>query len=174
MDIAGRVNHPRLIYRTFAFKRRHRVQNKGPLSLGAETTYMPVDITDQKAVHCLIETIQKTQGRLSGILHCAGVTCDKLIVEKSHEEFSRVLDRKVSGLLHLDEACRDLDLDPDLLILFSSVAGALGNLGQADYAQPMALWTDLPLIEMLLFPASNAREKPFDQLASLAGRRDEG
>ncbi|MDJ1631564.1 KR domain-containing protein [Bacillus velezensis] len=43
---------------------------------------------------------------------------------------------KVSGLVHLDEAAKDIELD--FLILFSSGAGSAGSAGQADYAMANA------------------------------------
>ena len=39
---------------------------------------------------------------------------------------------KVTGTVNLDQASADLDLD--FFVLFSSLAGAMGNVGQADYA----------------------------------------
>ncbi|MBN4053213.1 SDR family NAD(P)-dependent oxidoreductase, partial [bacterium AH-315-L15] len=43
-----------------------------------------------------------------------------------------VLAPKVTGLVNLDQASKELSLD--FFILFSSGAGAMGNIGQADYA----------------------------------------
>ncbi|GGR19850.1 hypothetical protein GCM10010219_25800 [Streptomyces netropsis] len=69
---------------------------------------------------------------MDGILHSAGVLRDGFILKKSAEDFSAVLAPKVSGLVHLDSATQDADLD--FLVLFSSFTGAFGNVGQADYA----------------------------------------
>ena len=71
-------------------------------------------------------------GHLHGILHSAGTIRDSFIINKTDEELRAVLAPKVSGLVNLDLATRDLDLD--FLVAFSSVAGARGNPGQADYA----------------------------------------
>ena len=57
---------------------------------------------------------------------------DNFIVKKSKEELESVLEPKVAGVINLDQATLDVDLD--FFILFSSVAGSLGNVGQADYA----------------------------------------
>ncbi len=43
-----------------------------------------------------------------------------------------MLDPKVIGTAYLDEASKDCNLD--FFVLFSSVSGVLGNVGQADYA----------------------------------------
>jgi hypothetical protein len=57
---------------------------------------------------------------------------DRLIVDKTAEQFERVYDTKVLGLNNLLAATRQ---DPlKYLVLFSSVAARLGNKGQVDYA----------------------------------------
>src|SRR5262249_11772520 len=47
-------------------------------------------------------------------------------------EFRGVLTPKVTGTYNLDQASQDVGLD--FFALFSSIAGAMGNVGQADYA----------------------------------------
>ncbi|WP_156497271.1 KR domain-containing protein, partial [Paenibacillus jamilae] len=80
----------------------------------------------------LLKSIQEKFGSVHGIIHCAGVIHDNFILKKSREEFIEVLGPKVRGLVHLDEASSDQDLD--FFVLFSSISGSLGNPGQADYA----------------------------------------
>ncbi|MGN9166787.1 SDR family NAD(P)-dependent oxidoreductase [Paenibacillus polymyxa] len=101
-------------------------------SLGARVVYKQGDITDRNTVFSLLESIQEEFGRVHGIIHCAGVIHDNFILKKSREEFIEVLDPKVKGLVHLDEASSGQDLD--FFVLFSSISGSLGNPGQADYA----------------------------------------
>ena len=101
-------------------------------ALGARVDYRAVDITDRQAVAALLVAIVGDYGQLTGILHSAGVLEDQWIIKKNRQDFSRVLAPKVSGTAILDEASRDLPLD--VFILFSSIAGALGNAGQSDYA----------------------------------------
>ena len=57
---------------------------------------------------------------------------DDFILKKSSAQFREVLAPKVTGAYNLDQASRNVELD--FFVLFSSLAGALGNLGQADYA----------------------------------------
>ncbi|HKO54705.1 MAG TPA: SDR family NAD(P)-dependent oxidoreductase, partial [Thermoanaerobaculia bacterium] len=100
--------------------------------LGGRVSYRTVDVADRDQVEQLIAAIEQEHGRLNGILHCAGMLADNFIVKKDGAEFRNVLAPKVSGTFHLDEATRDLKLD--FFVLFSSIAGAMGNVGQADYA----------------------------------------
>lgn len=99
---------------------------------GAEVTYQQTDVTDKIEVYQLIDGIQKTYGRLDGILHSAGIIKDSYMVNKSAEDLHDVLAPKVKGLVFLDEASKDFPLD--FFILFSSLSGSLGSIGQSDYA----------------------------------------
>ncbi|UED76953.1 SDR family NAD(P)-dependent oxidoreductase [Brevibacillus sp. DP1.3A] len=99
---------------------------------GARIEYRQVDVTQKQAVEDLIQSIQAEFGDLHGIIHGAGVTRDNFILKKTKEEVQAVLAPKVAGLIHLDEATKGLNLD--FFVLFSSAAGSLGNMGQADYA----------------------------------------
>lgn len=94
--------------------------------------YEQADLGSPAGVEALFARILRTSSRLDGIIHSAGMIKDGLLLRKSDDEFLGVLEPKVAGTYHLDRASRDLDLD--FFALFSSVAGSLGNLGQADYA----------------------------------------
>ncbi|HEX6101023.1 MAG TPA: SDR family NAD(P)-dependent oxidoreductase [Thermoanaerobaculia bacterium] len=99
---------------------------------GGRLVYRQVDLCDLDQVRRLVEGVRHQHGRLDGILHCAGMTSDDFIVRKGSDDFRRVLAPKVTGTYNLDQASREAALD--FFVLFSSVAGALGNPGQADYA----------------------------------------
>ncbi len=105
---------------------------KGLESLGAHVEYHAVDVSDEQAVKRLIEKVQNDFGGINGILHSAGLIRDNFILKKTQEEFEETLKPKVDGVIHLDQATQHLPLD--FFVLFSSVAGAIGNVGQADYA----------------------------------------
>ncbi|MBV9492689.1 MAG: SDR family NAD(P)-dependent oxidoreductase, partial [Acidobacteria bacterium] len=94
--------------------------------------YRQLDLPDAAQVERLLADIQREHGQLNGILHCAGTLADNFLAKKSPAEFRDVLAPKVAGTLHLDRASKDIDLD--FLVLFSSIASVVGNVGQADYA----------------------------------------
>ncbi|BAP56505.1 polyketide synthase [Thioploca ingrica] len=94
--------------------------------------YRSVDVANSEQVNELIQSIQQDYGKLNGILHSAGILKDNFILKKTTDEFEKVLAPKVAGTIQLDKATAQLDLD--FFVLFSSVAAALGNVGQADYA----------------------------------------
>ncbi|QYK68214.1 type I polyketide synthase [Paenibacillus sp. S02] len=101
-------------------------------ALGARVEYKQVDVAQKEEVSKLILEIRGEYGGLDGILHSAGVIQDRFIMNKSQEEFAEVMAPKVAGLVNLDQATKELHLD--FFILFSSIAGIMGNPGQADYS----------------------------------------
>ncbi|MCW3464993.1 SDR family NAD(P)-dependent oxidoreductase [Chitinophaga nivalis] len=96
------------------------------------TIYKSCDITAAAAVDTLFDWIDQTYGQVDGIIHAAGVLNDCLIIRKDVAEINRVLAPKVNGLLHLD--ARSAVYNLDFFVCFSSIAGAVGNMGQGDYA----------------------------------------
>ncbi|TCS93645.1 non-ribosomal peptide synthetase [Hazenella coriacea] len=100
--------------------------------MGARVAYKQTDVTEKEDVYHLIQEIQKEYGRLDGIIHGAGIFKDNYMIKKTQEELQEVIAPKVAGLMNLDEASKGLPLD--FFILFSSVSGSLGSVGQADYA----------------------------------------
>ena len=99
---------------------------------GSEARYLCVDVTDEDAVAAALAEVRTTWGPIHAVVHGAGVIHDRLVVEKTAEQFDRVFDTKVKGLRALLHATAG---DPlSALLLFSSVAARCGNLGQGDYA----------------------------------------
>lgn len=99
---------------------------------GVQAEYRQVDISSQESVNVLIAEIISSFGKLNGIIHSAGLIRDNYILKKGSAELQTVLAPKVAGLVHLDLASQDLELD--FFVLFSSITGSLGNVGQADYS----------------------------------------
>ncbi|NOX29922.1 MAG: SDR family NAD(P)-dependent oxidoreductase, partial [Actinobacteria bacterium] len=101
-------------------------------SVGGRGIYRTVDITDRAAVAVVLTEVRGTIGPITGVVHGAGVLADKVIAEKTNEQFDAVFSTKVTGLKTL----LDLTITDSLklLCLFSSVAARTGNLGQSDYA----------------------------------------
>lgn len=99
---------------------------------GTNVVYKQADIAQKRDVDKLIQDIVEHYGKLNAIIHSAGVIRDNYIIKKTETEIREVLASKVNGTINLDKASEGLSLD--FLILFSSIAGSLGNPGQVDYA----------------------------------------
>ncbi|MEZ2221556.1 amino acid adenylation domain-containing protein [Rhizobium sp. RCC_161_2] len=99
---------------------------------GSLVAYWQADISSPAGARQVFERIKQQFGALNGILHCAGLLRDALIVNKTAHDIQAVFAPKVSGVLALDHVTRDEPLD--FIALFSSVSGVFGSIGQADYA----------------------------------------
>jgi len=99
---------------------------------GSRAVYMQADIGDRSDAQRLIQDVKRQFGGVDGVIHCAGVVLDNLLIRKTTEEAERAWAPKVFGTLHLDEA---LGAEPlDFFIIYSSLAAVSGNAGQTDYA----------------------------------------
>ena len=111
------------------------VSRRGPAAPGAATlaelgvpvTVVAADAADRDAMAELLDTHGVTS-----VVHTAGVVDDALLETMTPDRFSSVFRAKVTSALVLDELTRDRDLDA--FVLFSSTSGAVGNIGQANYA----------------------------------------
>nr|AAY00026.1 SA1_PKSB [uncultured bacterial symbiont of Discodermia dissoluta] len=90
------------------------------------------DVTDDSAVEAMLQRVESELPPLAGVIHSVGVLADASIQNQSWERFERVLRPKVLGAWLLHRATQGLDLD--FFLLFSSMVGVLGNVGQANHA----------------------------------------
>ena len=132
-EIASKVKKPILILTGRSVLGNSKQRELEELrETGAIVQYRQADVTAFASVEELVAEICAEHGTINGIIHSAGMTKDNFIIKKSNEEFAQVLQAKVTGTVNLDRATKDISLD--FFILFSSLAGAVGNLGQSDYA----------------------------------------
>lgn len=99
---------------------------------GTKAEYVQTDISNQNDTENLIHQVIEKYGEVNGVFHSAGITHDALFVNKTFEEFRSVLKPKIAGTYNLDQATKHISLD--FFVLFSSLAGAIGNAGQSDYS----------------------------------------
>jgi len=98
---------------------------------GGKAEYLRLDVADPGLIEKLSGPVSRF-GPVSGIIHGAGALVDRLIEKKTENDFETVYTPKVSGL---DNMLRCVDVERlDFLVLFSSIVGFFGNIGQSDYA----------------------------------------
>ncbi|MFG2395101.1 beta-ketoacyl reductase, partial [Streptomyces lavendulae] len=100
-------------------------------ALGARVTISACDMADRDAVAALLASVPAEQP-LTAVVHTAGVLDDGVIDGLTPQRFATVLAPKADAALTLHELTRDLDLSA--FVLFSGVAGTLGDAGQGNYA----------------------------------------
>ncbi|OGR64160.1 MAG: hypothetical protein A2X31_12880 [Elusimicrobia bacterium GWB2_63_22] len=99
---------------------------------GSRAAYYSADIRDAASVAEALAKVKKDLGPVRGLVHGAGVLADKLLQDKTDEQFSSVFDTKVTGLRNILSA---LDLSKlKALALYSSSTARFGRTGQCDYA----------------------------------------
>ncbi len=99
---------------------------------GAEVRIEIADVTDEQAVAGMLGRIDAELPPLAGVIHSVGALADAALTNQDWERFERVLGPKVLGAWRLHRATLGRELD--LFVLFSSLAGVLGNPGQINYA----------------------------------------
>jgi acyl transferase domain-containing protein/NAD(P)-dependent dehydrogenase (short-subunit alcohol dehydrogenase family) len=99
---------------------------------GARVVYRSVDVRDESAVRTVIEEVRAGWGPIAGLIHGAGVLADRLIEDKTLEQFDLVYGTKAAGLRGLLQAIPRKEMK--LLVLFSSSTARFGRRGQVDYA----------------------------------------
>ncbi|MFI0411707.1 SDR family NAD(P)-dependent oxidoreductase [Actinomadura sp. 3N508] len=102
-------------------------------SLGAQVTIAACDAADPDALAELLSGIPDERP-LRTVVHAAGVLDDAPLENQTPERLATVFRPKVDAAWNLHQQTRDLDLELDAFILFSSAVGVLGNAGQANYA----------------------------------------
>ena len=117
---------------------------------GATVLYYSVDVRDPIEVGRILGEVRSAYGSIRGIIHGAGVLEDRYIIDKTPEQFEKVLDTKVKGLQVLLEATQQ---DPlKYLVLFSSVSARFGNKGQVDYAMANEVLNKIAQYEAITRP----------------------
>lgn len=137
-EIARRVKSPTVVLTGRREIAPNSLQIEALRNLGAVVDYQQVDVSDECQIKSLVQYVNEKHGPIQGIIHSAGLIRDSFIANKTLDELHQVMSPKVSGLINLDTATRDQPLD--FIACFASTSGALGNVGQADYAAANAFY----------------------------------
>lgn len=107
---------------------------------GVEARAYAADICKPAEVQRLVARIEDELGPLSVVVNNAGLVRDKTLHKLTDEDWSEVLDTNLRGAFHI---CRSVI--PSLsgrregrIVNISSIVGAMGNYGQANYAASKA------------------------------------
>ena len=109
-------------------------------SLGGQALAVQANLSQVSEAEKLIQTTIQTFNRLDVLVNNAGITDDTLMLRMSEEQFDRVIETNLKGVW---ATCK-YALKPLMqngqgrIINIASVAGMMGNAGQANYAAAKA------------------------------------
>ncbi len=99
-----------------------------------------LDVNDAAAAELLIDSIVKTHGGLQVLVNNAGITRDMLAMRLKDEDWDAVLDTNLKAVFRMSRAVMRTMMKQRYgrIISITSVVGASGNAGQANYAAAKA------------------------------------
>ncbi len=99
-----------------------------------------LDVTQDESIKACLEKIKSEFSAPTILINNAGITKDNLLMRMKEEEWNDVINTNLSSIYRLSKACmRDMmKAKSGRIINISSVVGASGNAGQANYAAAKA------------------------------------
>lgn len=109
-------------------------------AMGRNAVAYRCDVRDEAEVNETVEAVKKDLGKIDILVNNAGVTRDTLALGMTDDDYNAVLDTNLKGAFHMIRACyRDfMRKKYGKIINISSIAGLVGNAGQANYAASKA------------------------------------
>ena len=99
---------------------------------GAEIKVVSCDISNEEQISRMFLEMERSLPELRGVVHCAGVLDDGVLLQQTWDRFEKVMAPKVKGAWNLHGLTKGRSLD--FFVLFSSLASLLGSPGQCNYA----------------------------------------
>ncbi|MFE3590627.1 SDR family NAD(P)-dependent oxidoreductase, partial [Streptomyces niveus] len=103
---------------------------------GARVTLAVCDVTNRADLERLLADIDHGPAPLRAVFHTAGTLDDRLLDRLDPAALATAAAPKLQAATHLHELTKDRELDA--FVLYSSVIGTLGNIGQGNYAMANA------------------------------------
>jgi 3-oxoacyl-[acyl-carrier protein] reductase len=99
-----------------------------------------LDVNDGKAGEALVDAIAKEHGGLQVLVNNAGITRDTLAMRMKDEDWDAVLDTNLKAVFRMSRAVMRTMMKQRYgrIVSITSVVGASGNPGQANYAAAKA------------------------------------
>lgn len=107
---------------------------------GGEAIALQADVSDAAQVNTLVEATRQQWGRIDVLVNNAGITRDTLLVRMKLEDWQAVIDLNLTGIFLCTQAVGKIMLKQrsGRMINIASVAGQMGNPGQANYSAAKA------------------------------------
>jgi 3-oxoacyl-[acyl-carrier protein] reductase len=106
---------------------------------GRRCAFYTVDVSDFPAVADAVDKAAKDMGKIDNLVNNAGITIDKLLVRMKEEDWDRIMRVNLKSVFNCTKAViRHMLRTGGSIVNISSVAGIMGNPGQANYAASKA------------------------------------
>ena len=107
---------------------------------GARAEAFKCDVSDFSAAKETVEAVKKMFGTIDILINNAGITRDGLIMSMREDAFDEVVAVNLKGAFNMTRHCAAIFVRnrSGKIINISSVAGIIGNAGQANYAASKA------------------------------------
>jgi 3-oxoacyl-[acyl-carrier protein] reductase len=109
-------------------------------SNGGEAIAVPADVSKADQIDALVNTVMEKWGRVDVLVNNAGITRDTLLLRMKPEDWQAVIDLNLTGVFLCTRAVSKIMLKQKSgrIINIASVAGQMGNPGQANYSAAKA------------------------------------
>ena len=106
---------------------------------GVKGLFLKVDVTNLQEVEKAVQTVVTDLGRVDNLVNNAGITRDRLILRMTEDEWDQVIRVNLKGVFTCTKAViRHLMKKGGSIVNIASIAGLMGNAGQANYAASKA------------------------------------
>jgi 3-oxoacyl-[acyl-carrier protein] reductase len=108
--------------------------------LGSRAHVLPADLSDAEALAALPKQAEQAMGSVDILVNNAGITRDNLYIRMSDDDFDKVIAVNLTSVARLSKAVLRgmMKARWGRIVNISSVVGATGNAGQANYAASKA------------------------------------
>ena len=109
-------------------------------ALGRKAILVKTDVADAEACAAMIDEVVKTFGRIDILVNNAGITRDGLLMRMKEADWDAVLTTNLKSVFNCTKAAVKymMKARSGCIVNISSVVGAMGNAGQANYAAAKA------------------------------------
>ncbi len=110
------------------------------VGMGSPAIALPADVSKADQVDGLIAAVMEKFGRVDVLVNNAGITRDTLLLRMKLEDWQAVIDLNLTGVFLCTRAVSKIMLKQKSgrIISITSVAGQMGNPGQANYSAAKA------------------------------------
>jgi 3-oxoacyl-[acyl-carrier protein] reductase len=108
--------------------------------LDADGLGVRLNVADSVDVEAVVKTVSETHGSPTVLINNAGITRDNLLMRMKDDEWEEIINTNLTSVYRMSKAVMRgmMKVRKGRIINISSVVGATGNAGQANYAAAKA------------------------------------